>query len=185
MKKIVVLSRQEVEHIVSTGAFPEYAKEHIQGNWVLISIYGEYPVLHTFAQLDTLKSAGCVQYIDCHFADITEQIDEFVLFNKIHARKIIDFIDKMKDEVDTLVVHCAAGISRSGAVGLFVCRYLGLDETEFRKINSNIAPNMHVLKVLNTVSGIDDRYVDFWKNQEVPNRLRSIMDYQARTYYGS
>ena len=53
------------------------------------------------------------------------------------AKQIINFIDKaQEDENDSvLVVHCQAGISRSGAVGTFACDYCGLDYNRFIKEN--------------------------------------------------
>ncbi|QBJ02559.1 putative dual-specificity phosphatase [Pseudomonas phage Psa21] len=43
---------------------------------------------------------------------------EYTLFDWHHARKIIQFADKYKD--DDIIVHCAAGVSRSAAVALFL-----------------------------------------------------------------
>ncbi len=47
-----------------------------------------------------------------------------------------------------MIVHCAAGVSRSGAVGLFVRDYFSLDYSEFKRQNPHIVPNLWVSKVL-------------------------------------
>lgn len=47
-----------------------------------------------------------------------------------------------------MIVHCHAGVSRSGAVATFSCDYCGLDYNEFIKGNRFIMANPHVLDVL-------------------------------------
>jgi len=84
---------------------------------------------------------------------------EFFLFNDCHARQIIKFADTNKTR--SFIVHCDAGISRSGAVGLFLTRYLGLDEAEFKQHNC-ILPNMYIYDVLAKKSGLADNYANFW-----------------------
>lgn len=166
MNRILVLSRREIEKNLDG-----YFRDHrILGDWALISIYRGLPLLNTFKRTEALKLLGCKDFLSLQFSDIEKPIDhvpfdeyEPILFNEKQARRIIAFIDKARQFAQTLVVHCAAGISRSGAVGLFACRYLGLDENEFRETNI-ISPNMHVLSVLNEVSGVNKDYVEFWEN---------------------
>lgn len=66
-----------------------------------------------------------------------EQLDE-----------LYDFIMKNKDKKN-FVVHCTAGVSRSGAVGEFVNDLFGIPYAEFRKQNPNIIPNTYIKKKLN------------------------------------
>lgn len=40
--------------------------------------------------------------------------------SKEDAKKILDFIEKLPPEVDTIVVHCFAGASRSAAIAKFL-----------------------------------------------------------------
>jgi predicted protein tyrosine phosphatase len=63
---------------------------------------------------------------------------------------IIDFIDSNRDR--NFIVHCLAGVSRSGAVGQFIQEYLGLDYDEFVKHNPNILPNRYILNLLRDLS---------------------------------
>jgi len=88
------------------------------------------------------------------------------IFTREQARKTIAFLKAInqKNHIHTLTVHCAAGISRSGAVGLFACRYFGLDENLFRAENPYIAPNDHVYQLLYVESGMRQKYVDFWSD---------------------
>lgn len=65
---------------------------------------------------------------------------------------IIDFLESMKaNGIDELIIHCHAGVSRSGAVGTFAREYLELDLKEFRELNPNIYPNAKVLRELNNI----------------------------------
>lgn len=66
--------------------------------------------------------------------------------------KFINFIHSKKMNFE-LFVHCSAGISRSGAVGLFANQYLNLNDSEFYINNPQILPNYWVENVLwNAVS---------------------------------
>ena len=59
------------------------------------------------------------------------------LFNVDDARKVVEFIKEKQDNVDTFIVHCTAGISRSGAIGMFIKDYFGCEiESE-----NNLIPN--------------------------------------------
>ena len=79
------------------------------------------------------------------------------LFSVSQAEEVITFINLIKDaeEDAVLVVHCDAGVSRSGAVGTFVCDYLGLDYNEFMSENKGIMPNPYVLKLLRETAGMN------------------------------
>lgn len=92
-----------------------------------------------------------------HFGDYGE---EFVLrntykgptglFNQFKAKKLYEFIKRNKDK-SMAIVHCGAGISRSGAVGTFIYDLYGRDTMtweEFKRKNPQISPNEYVLKLL-------------------------------------
>ena len=140
--------------------------------WALISIWGDNELL-TLPVIEKLKSIGCEHALSSKFSDVTAEnmfkykmyYGNATLFDEVQAHHIIKFLESNKDSIDTLVVHCAAGVSRSGAVGLFSCRYLNLDEKEFRNTNKMIHPNYYVLSVLNRVSKIKDDYVKIWEEE--------------------
>lgn len=76
----------------------------------------------------------------------------YVLFDESMAREIVAFVEANKDAA-VWIVHCSAGVSRSGAVS----RWLK-DRLEFKYgIEANnvdgrhAVPNAHVLKVLDRV----------------------------------
>ncbi|MFW6377147.1 MAG: hypothetical protein ACOCZ5_00740 [bacterium] len=70
-------------------------------------------------------------------------------FNDEDADRIIEFIQKNEDKVGVLI-HCAAGISRSGAVGQFLVNYFEEDMDEFFRQNYRVIPNAHILSKLNS-----------------------------------
>lgn len=72
-------------------------------------------------------------------------------FTKEDAKKIIEFLSSNKN-VNTLLIHCAGGISRSGAVGLFALDFLRGDKDSFKINNSHIVPNAKVSLLLNQES---------------------------------
>lgn len=71
-------------------------------------------------------------------------------FTTTQAEELFDFINKHKDK-ESCIVHCAAGMSRSGAVGTFINDYFGGDWFEFKKLNPHIHPNSLVLRLLKRV----------------------------------
>lgn len=86
-----------------------------------------------------------------HFDDITPKAT-FMLSNlvadkfmdTIQASYILNFIDRWhsnKATKDLLLVHCHAGICRSGAVAAFAQFYCQTDFNMFLKDNPNIQPN--------------------------------------------
>jgi len=68
-------------------------------------------------------------------------------FTSVQAKELLEFIESHKDK-ESCIVHCAAGISRSGAVGTFVNDFYGGDWFEFKKQNPYIHPNGLVLRLL-------------------------------------
>lgn len=85
-----------------------------------------------------------------HFSDYPYDVS-VILFDKDHAKKIHDFINTVPKNAE-LVVNCAAGISRSGAVGYVLNQWFNADnDTDFKMFfvrNSQIQPNPTVKRIL-------------------------------------
>jgi len=107
--------------------------------------FNNYPIISISCVGEKVKEMEKYNSLQLEFGDDSST------FNNEHARQIIDFVEKNKNH-PVFYVHCDAGISRSGAVGLWITRYLGLDETEFYERNTRIHPNLYVLDVLNGVA---------------------------------
>ena len=71
-----------------------------------------------------------------------------VLFDPYHARQIFDFFDKVKD-LDTMIIHCAAGHSRSAAVASFLAQIIGQDNGEFYRMPR--CPNVLIRNIMRNV----------------------------------
>lgn len=147
--------------------------------WICISISSR-PEEALFSDPSLKKMAlsnGCVELLEQHYGDFSNEENYhnlvknpdvpdgfYRIFSTKEAKEIIDLLNRSKEGPAThLRVHCDAGISRSGAVGLFACRYLKLDEKTFRTINPFICPNQHIFQILCKVSGIRQDYISFWK----------------------
>ena len=89
----------------------------------------------------------CKGVLTLYFDDNVKEVEGAVMFSDEHAEQIIDFIQSHKN-VDTLLVHCYGGQSRSRAVGAFAVKMLGGDNSEYFKTG---VPNQHVYDVLETV----------------------------------
>ncbi len=143
-------------------------------NWALISIHKDHELMN-FKNVELSRKLGCQKCLSLCFDDITldqyktvgeETQKQIKLFNKQDAIWTINFLDEVnKENIPTLIVHCAAGVSRSGAVGLFATKYLKLNGREFHENNKTIMPNQYVLEILNKESGIADGYIEWWKRE--------------------
>lgn len=156
VKKILVISRREVLNFLN-GILCHKGKKY--QDWHFISIYStpKDEVLTEF-NIDKFKFCGMKEYLSLLFEDVLspgESLDgdPFILFDKKQAKLIIQMLDKIKSypAACKLIIHCDAGISRSGAVGFFAAKYLGYNLDKFAKDNPHIHPNQLVLEILDTV----------------------------------
>lgn len=113
-------------------------------SWACISIANsvdELPEIHTDHRVALLQLT---------FADITQPVSGFPLFCDDHAHDILDFVTQNWHAIDTLLVHCYAGISRSSAVAAAISRLKFGDEGEF--LDSPYDPNPRVYRILREVA---------------------------------
>lgn len=66
-------------------------------------------------------------------------------FSEDDAKQIVEFVKSFPNNVDSIIVHCAAGISRSAAVGVVLSQVF--ENSELFKIKA-ISPNPLVMKLL-------------------------------------
>lgn len=79
------------------------------------------------------------------FLDYTKIIAKAMTYDQ--AVELVDFIVANKNKKQC-IVHCTAGISRSGAIGMFINELYGEIYSEFIRKNSNIHPNTYILNLL-------------------------------------
>lgn len=93
---------------------------------------------------------GHIQILRLTFYDLDKPVERFTeVFTEEHAEQILDFVSGVRDQIDTLVVHCEAGISRSCAVAAALTRlFLGDDNPVIRRG----MPNMRVYRGILTVA---------------------------------
>ena len=150
--KVRVMSKNHFDKLLPRiNVFDQTVEEQ---NCAFISIIGSDPEEKSYFNNDHPNVLRLV------FDDITseEKISMIklgqsnrVLFCKEDAEKIIDFVDRNKDKYECFV-HCAAGVSRSGAVGTFIndlCQYESFEA--FARSNSQIKPNFYILAALRRV----------------------------------
>ena len=140
--KISVLSKETFTKGRALNAFHLYSS-----NFAFISIFSTDDYDHhgiknsaNFLNLvfDDLSLEECEKY----------NYDKSRLFNEMHANLIIDFIENNLDKLE-LIIHCSAGISRSGAVAEFINDYYVKENYfYFKKRNPKILPNMYIYNVL-------------------------------------
>lgn len=87
-----------------------------------------------------------------------------------------DFIDKYKDSVEEIIVHCSAGISRSSATAAAIALYLGEDEQRIIWNNYKYRPNRLVYKLARNEFGIATTEEEYKKIFYANYKLISSMD---------
>lgn len=145
MKKVIVISKREFDKVMRDN---KITIDNIEDRTKVAFI----SINETFSNDDKpLFNEDRDNLRVLFFDDVTEDIQlnwgVAKAFTKEQGKIIIDFLNKMKDR-DTLIVHCHAGISRSGAVGQFAADFYGIDYKEFRNTNPHIHPNTAVTRIL-------------------------------------
>lgn len=143
MKQIMVRSVYSAFDYVMEHYYPEglEANAERKDTYAVISIQDT----HTGGFGITFSETKfCKGVLTLYFDDIVKEVPGAVLFDDEMAEQIIAFINAHKD-VDTLLIHCYAGQSRSRAVGAFAVKMLGGDNSKYFK---GAVPNQYVYDVL-------------------------------------
>ncbi len=149
MKRVIVKSVHEafdyvMEHYYPFGMAAEAAEQGaFTDTYAVISIQDSHT--HGFGVQFT-ENQFCKGVLTVMFDDIVTEVDGAVLFNDEMADQIIGFVLAHKS-VDTLLVHCYAGQSRSRAVGAFAVEMLGGDNSKYFEEGM---PNQYIYDVLET-----------------------------------
>lgn len=157
----------------------------IKSKWSLISIVGKDEEHLSPSQIKTLQSKGMSDLLQLRFDDLDGEIfekiiakykargddidrEKFIWFNGSHAESIIEFAERLKN--GRLIVHCAAGISRSSAIGSAIAEMKGIPASIIFNDHPNIQPNRHILKIIYAKAGLDfNDYVKWYNEIEHPD----------------
>ncbi len=94
-------------------------------------------------------------YLNLYFHDVDEDTTwaSAIKFDRNHAEMVKSHVEVNKDKT-TFVVHCTIGISRSGAVGMFIADFLEIPYFDFLQTNRQVIPNSFVTKILRNEKNI-------------------------------
>ncbi len=143
MKRVLVKSVFDAFDFVMQHYYPAGLEEMVEcsDTYAVISIQdthtGGFGITFTPNQF-------CQDVLTLYFDDIVREVEGAVLFSDEMAEQIIAFIKKNR-KVDTLLVHCYAGQSRSRAVGAFAVKMLGGDNSKYFSQGN---PNRYVYDTL-------------------------------------
>lgn len=150
MKRILVRSVYDAFDYVMEHYYPAGLREFAErtDTYAVISIQDS----HTGGfGIRFEKSESCADVLTLIFDDIDREVEGAVLFSDEQADRIIEFIDRNREAVDTLLIHCYGGQSRSRAVGAFAAKYTGRDERPYFK---DADPNPYVYEKLLRRAGL-------------------------------
>lgn len=87
----------------------------------------------------------CKGVLTIYVDDIVKPVEGAVLFSEKHARLILDFVEEYREKVDTLLIHCYAGSSRSAAIGKAL---LDMESVSSQNLINRTTPNEHIYQVM-------------------------------------
>ena len=130
------------------------------------------------------KNQYCKDVLTLKFDDIIRPVEGAQISTEDMAEQIIRFIRNNKG-VDTLLIHCYAGQSRSRAVGAFAIWLLGGDNSVFfKKYNPNEYVYKQLMKVLPEVQEYSEEDIDdFCNSLYEPDMSEEILS--EITYVGT
>jgi len=147
--KIIVVNKVEFENYFKKNYYTDTNIDDFDlvPNMVFISINDWATTFNTAYFREDHKNVLNLMFDDV--SDVDERNANVKAFDHEMAIKLFEFIENNKDK--DFMIHCSAGISRSGAVGTFILEYLHGDKEFFEDHNSHILPNQHVLKTMNNL----------------------------------
>jgi len=166
MKKVTVLSRIRAKEL-SFKEIPEC---------IIISI-NTNGVKNFFAKNNNIKDILFLTFDD---VEKDEGIEKCM--TESQAMQVVAFINKW-DNIDNIIVHCDAGISRSSGVGAAILKAKNGDDSEIFD-NGNFCPNMKCFRLVLEAFFIDidekeieekiDRNLKAWKKLQFDEVWNSL-----------
>lgn len=143
-KRILIVSRQKFLDLHKNKMFPSHS--------ILISISTTEEEMVEIVQkvakeLEPTVAMYLFSFADLAPTDLQKSLPDTQLFCETDAVAILELAQRITEET-TVIVHCDAGICRSGAVGEFIADVTSYDRLQFVRDNPHILPNIHVKSVL-------------------------------------
>lgn len=153
---IIVFNKREFNNFMT---YSQINDENVESqDMFIVSINEFYKKDTLFADKYTTKSHFKRQHSNVmieHFGDYHEDYIKrqtphgtFGFFTEYKAKKLYEFIKRNKDK-SLAIIHCGAGVSRSGAVGTFIFDLYGtITWDQFVRKNPRVVANEHILRLL-------------------------------------
>lgn len=121
-------------------------RKNTSSNFAIISIREEQPETSAFQYTPNGNLKGV---LNIYFSDVESIICGCHLMTDTDAEKIKEFVDSLvKDnQIDFLIIHCYAGVSRSAAVAAAIERVYNGDDSKYFS-GCGYVPNMHVYQTM-------------------------------------
>ena len=151
--KVIILNKREFAKFMEFNMIDDSNVE--SQNIMVVSVnqpYNEDEKWDTWGRTSYFKRQHSNVMI-MHFPDYGELMHirfhkDPTLFTPFKAKKLYEFIKRNKDK-NLAIIHCAAGISRSGAIGSFIHDVYGtVSYEDFKRKNPRIQPNEYIYKLL-------------------------------------
>lgn len=132
--EIKIMSQQEAQN---------WSYDQWMGVALLVSIIGTNTTPPSF-----YNNPRIVEKISLAFDDVTTVSDNQTLLSENQCHQIRDFVLEHAEDVESIVIHCLAGVSRGAAIAFAICRLLEIDDMWIW--NSNCyKPNSYCVEKLN------------------------------------
>ena len=82
------------------------------------------------------------------FCDLDSPLRNYIIFKEKNAKEILDFVKFYENKVDTILVNCEAGISRSAGIAAALSKIYNCEDSYyFKKYLPNILVYRTILEV--------------------------------------
>jgi predicted protein tyrosine phosphatase len=117
----------------------------VKSSYVVISIHDPDKQPPPIRKQPGFRASLVLSFDDAEEVPAMALPGEIVLMSRGQAKKIRRFIEKHREDVGAVVVHCEAGMSRSPGVAAALCRAFGQDDQLFWQ---EYQPNRHVYRLV-------------------------------------
>lgn len=143
MKRLLVKSVHETFDYVMDHYYPPELEDMAirRDTYAIISIQDTHT--NGFG-IEFKESHFCKGVLTLYFDDVVRKVDGMTLFTIEMAHDIIEYV-KNNRKVETMIVHCYAGQSRSRAVAASIAKHMGGDYQKYFRTGT---PNQYVFDMM-------------------------------------